>query len=361
MASPVSLAGGRSRARRSGPLATAALGTVALAVTTTVLAARLVAVWPEALAAGRQWPTPGTLTIDALVAAPLLATGALVAAWWTLSLLLVTATLMADRAGLHSAALMRCVQSVAPRTLRRLAVAGIGAGLTFSALPAQAAQEPPDVGWTTTQEHAAPGTTIRDQDQRVAPADPTSLGALVPLVEAPAPAVPPATPSDTASPAPVPPPDAAPTGAPPVTEQPAGAAHVPAPPAAQPHAPQPHAPQVPAAPSTSAQPGARPSTTGYQRAVQERAVQERGIHERAAQQDAAQPGDTARPDLAAGVIVVAPGDTLWDLAAGTLPPGSTDAEITASWHAWYELNRAVVGDDPDRLHPGQLLQAPPLP
>lgn len=357
MASPASLAGGRSRARRSGPLATAALGTVTLAVTTTVLAARLVAVWPEALAAGRQWPTPGTLTIDALVAAPLLATGALVAAWWTLSLLLVTATLMADRAGLHSAALMRCVQSVAPRTLRRLAVAGIGAGLTFSALPAQATQEPPDVGWTTTQEHAATaGTTIPDQDQRVAPADPTSLGALVPLAEAPAPAAPPAMPSDTASPAPVPPPGAAPTGAPPVTEQPAGAAHVPAPLAAQPHAPQPHAPQVPAAPSISAQPGAGPSTTGYQRAVQER-----GIHERAAQQDTAQPDDTARPDLAAGVIVVAPGDTLWDLAAGTLPPGSTDAEITASWHAWYELNRAVVGDDPDRLHPGQLLQAPPLP
>lgn len=355
MASPASLASGRSRARRSGPLATAALGTVTLAVTTTVLAARLVAVWPEALAAGRQWPTPGTLTIDALVAAPLLATGALVAAWWTLSLLLVTATLMADRAGLHSAALMRCVQAAAPRTLRRLAVAGIGAGLTFSALPAQAAQEPPDVGWTTTQEHAAAaGTTIPDQDQRVAPADPTSLGALVPLVEVPA--VRPATPSDTASPAPVPPPEAVPTEAPPVTEQPAGAAHVPAPPAAQPHAPQPPAPQVPAAPSISSQPGAGPSTTGYQRAVQER-----GIHERAAQQDAAQPGDTARPDLAAGVIVVAPGDTLWDLAAGTLPPGSTDAEITASWHAWYELNRAVVGDDPDRLHPGQLLQAPPLP
>ena len=67
----------------------------------------------------------------------------------------------------------------------------------------------------------------------------------------------------------------------------------------------------------------------------------------------------ARPDLAAGVVVVVPGDTLWDLAAARLPTDATNAQIAATWHAWYDLNAAVIGADPDLLHPGQVLQVPP--
>lgn len=246
----------RSRpARRTWPLATAALGATALIAATGALGARLVAVWPQVLASSQQWPIPSSAAIDALVAAPLLAAGTVVAAWWGLSLALITISLVADRAGMHSAALVRCVHAVAPRALRRLAAAGVsaglGAGLTFSAVGAQAAQELPDLGWTTTAQVAAVHVTSTD---------PTSLGD--------------------------------------------------------------PAPQAPETHSLD--------------------------------------GD-ARPDLSPGVVVVAPGDTLWDLAAAHLPPGATDAQIATSWHAWYELNVTVIGSDPDLLQPGQLLQVPPTP
>lgn len=59
------------------------------------------------------------------------------------------------------------------------------------------------------------------------------------------------------------------------------------------------------------------------------------------------------------VVVVAPGDTLWGLAAAALGPGATDAEVTAEWHRIHGLNRAVVGADPDLIRPGQRLVLPP--
>lgn len=55
---------------------------------------------------------------------------------------------------------------------------------------------------------------------------------------------------------------------------------------------------------------------------------------------------------------VAPGDTLWDLAAAELPPDATGADITRAWQDWYTRNRAAIGPDPGLLLPGQLLTAP---
>src|SRR5207247_2567986 len=50
-------------------------------------------------------------------------------------------------------------------------------------------------------------------------------------------------------------------------------------------------------------------------------------------------------------------------AAGRQPdrpaPTATDAEISRSWPHWYAANRHVIGPDPDRLQPGQLLRPPP--
>ena len=63
------------------------------------------------------------------------------------------------------------------------------------------------------------------------------------------------------------------------------------------------------------------------------------------------PGDRA--------VVVRPGDTLWDLAERSLPAGATAAQVAARWPVWWSANREVIGDDPDLLHPGQALQAPP--
>jgi nucleoid-associated protein YgaU len=57
-------------------------------------------------------------------------------------------------------------------------------------------------------------------------------------------------------------------------------------------------------------------------------------------------------------VTVRRGDTLWSIAAAHLGSGATDAEVAAEWPRWYEANRAVIGDDPDVVVPGQQLQAP---
>jgi nucleoid-associated protein YgaU len=60
----------------------------------------------------------------------------------------------------------------------------------------------------------------------------------------------------------------------------------------------------------------------------------------------------------AAEVVVRRGDSLWSIAARHLGPGASDAEIAEAWPAWYTTNRDVVGDDPDLILPGQVLQAP---
>lgn len=58
-------------------------------------------------------------------------------------------------------------------------------------------------------------------------------------------------------------------------------------------------------------------------------------------------------------VVVNPGDTLWAIAARSLPPGASDADIARACSRWYAVNRAVIGDDPDLIHPSQHLNPPP--
>jgi hypothetical protein len=57
-------------------------------------------------------------------------------------------------------------------------------------------------------------------------------------------------------------------------------------------------------------------------------------------------------------VVVAPGDSLWSIAAEQLPRDASDGRVTACWHAVYAANRAVIGTDPDVLEPGQRLRLP---
>lgn len=59
-------------------------------------------------------------------------------------------------------------------------------------------------------------------------------------------------------------------------------------------------------------------------------------------------------------VVVHRGDTLWSIAAAWLGPDATDAEIARAWPRWYAENRGVIGDDPDRIRPGQVLHPPAL-
>jgi nucleoid-associated protein YgaU len=68
------------------------------------------------------------------------------------------------------------------------------------------------------------------------------------------------------------------------------------------------------------------------------------------------PGRETKPDL--DEFVVRRGDTLWDITARHLGPSATDGEIAAEWPHWFTANRAVIGNDPDRLRPGERLRPP---
>jgi nucleoid-associated protein YgaU len=57
-------------------------------------------------------------------------------------------------------------------------------------------------------------------------------------------------------------------------------------------------------------------------------------------------------------VTVQPGDTLWSLAARHLSADASDEQVAQAWPAWWAANRAVVGADPDLLHPGDRLSAP---
>lgn len=59
------------------------------------------------------------------------------------------------------------------------------------------------------------------------------------------------------------------------------------------------------------------------------------------------------------VVVVRPGDTLWAIAAHSLPAGATNAEIARACARWHAANRDVIGDDPNLIFPTQRL-VPPL-
>ncbi|MDO4791466.1 MAG: LysM peptidoglycan-binding domain-containing protein [Buchananella hordeovulneris] len=54
---------------------------------------------------------------------------------------------------------------------------------------------------------------------------------------------------------------------------------------------------------------------------------------------------------------VAPGDSLWAIAA-QLQPDASPAEIDAAWRAIYQQNRSVIGEDPNLILPGQSLEIP---
>ena len=76
-------------------------------------------------------------------------------------------------------------------------------------------------------------------------------------------------------------------------------------------------------------------------------------HQLAEMQAAADPG----PET----WIVEAGDHLWAIAAETVADrtGHTDDEsVGAYWQRLVEANRHVVGDDPDLIHPGQIIELP---
>jgi hypothetical protein len=58
------------------------------------------------------------------------------------------------------------------------------------------------------------------------------------------------------------------------------------------------------------------------------------------------------------VVVVRPGDTLWDFARADLPPEADDDAVAAHVREIHQANRAVIGADPDLIRPHQRLRMP---
>lgn len=75
---------------------------------------------------------------------------------------------------------------------------------------------------------------------------------------------------------------------------------------------------------------------------------------------AAQPVRSARqPVDDGGHVTVVAGDSLWSIAARQLGGSqASDLDIALEWPRWYEANRAVIGDNPNVLRPGQVLRPP---
>ena len=68
--------------------------------------------------------------------------------------------------------------------------------------------------------------------------------------------------------------------------------------------------------------------------------------------------DNSQTPASTQPVVVAPGDSLWRIAARALGPEADDARTAASWPLWWQANRDVIGDDPNVIHPGQQLNPP---
>jgi nucleoid-associated protein YgaU len=73
----------------------------------------------------------------------------------------------------------------------------------------------------------------------------------------------------------------------------------------------------------------------------------------------------ASPARSSDQHVVLRGECLWDIAASRLsqgrPSAPTDGEIAGAVSAWWSANTRVIGPDPDRLLPGQVLSPPANP
>ena len=67
---------------------------------------------------------------------------------------------------------------------------------------------------------------------------------------------------------------------------------------------------------------------------------------------------SAPPPQEREIVLVAPGDTLWSIAARSLGPSAHDGEIADAARRWYLENLEVIGSDPDLIRPGQRLVAP---
>lgn len=75
----------------------------------------------------------------------------------------------------------------------------------------------------------------------------------------------------------------------------------------------------------------------------------------------ARPREPGQPGAAPTVTVVRSGDSLWSITEARLGADASVDDVAAGVADLYRRNRAVVGDDPDLILPGQRLLLPQVP
>ena len=323
-----------------------------------------------------------TTRFETYLELPLVGAGGLLAAWVAVNSLLAAACVLVRAAGHRWTAGERIVRRHAPALVRRLAstsvAVSVGAGLVLGAGSAQAAEVDPaapvpgpavvDLGWQSTspEQAVAPEAALSAAGPAGVPlrsvADGTGNAPLVsddrehPDAETGADS---GTPTVAPSIPPLPGPDAAQSDA---------------------HAPSTDVPGDHGAGSPASAPTDVAQSTGAtgqdhvplngllggaqrvvppQRADSPLAVASSGAAEGGSGAVVPPPG--AGDDASTVSVVVLRGDSLWALAERALGEGATDAQVAAEWQRWYAANAAVIGQDPDLIRPGQVLQAPRTP
>ena len=247
--------------------------------------------------------------VDELLGVGAAVAGAGIVAWWILSLVCAAVSALLDRTGRTRAA--AATRRLSPAFMQRLVLGALSVHL-LAGPAAHAAVTGPGPEWAPTQGQfsSAPAIPATEEPAKAE----TGAAATDPVQDQ--------TPQASAgTPATVPEPSSAPQQVP--SREPAGA--------------------VEAAPPSTFNPGWQPAPP----------VTDPGMLAAPATRAAA--GEGGLPDE--GVTVQA-GDTLWDIAARHLGPGVSDLDIALQWPRWYEANRGVIGQDPDALLPGQILQPP---
>lgn len=258
----------------------------------------------------------GVGSVDQAVALGATSLAAVLGAWYGLTAVVVALLQLAGQSRHRAVAgLRRVAATLGAPVLRRAATAGLGAGLLLGAspavgdsgdLPLAGPSAPPAA---QSEEHdGRDGRDGCDGREYEVPAD-LRPGFL-------------SRPESLPSPEPSP---AAP-GAAPGTDQPGA-------PSSAPPAPEPAGP--PAAPHSEP----RPTSAGRAAATSV------GI-------------TTASTAPEPELYVVQPGDSLWSITAEHLGGTPSNAQISAAWPRWHAANRAVIGADPNLIHPGQELTAP---
>ncbi|GAB2472400.1 LysM peptidoglycan-binding domain-containing protein [Xylanimonas ulmi] len=374
----------RSRPITVGPLFSLAAG---LGAAVAALVSRAVAIWPQAHSPAAR--------VEDWVELGVLAAAAIAATWVGVSALLGLAVVVCSRAGARWHAGEAVVRCMAPGVVRRLvrvgAGVGVGASLALTPAAAFAATAPPDPIAAVAQGDAIHEGGVDEGARFPDGAGPSALGAggagrdsgagailtvganasggldlawrstaaLSPTVAqsptADRSAASDLTPSAGPSPAANPAPASAGAATPGSSGTPAGSATTPSASAAA----STQAPTSAPTPShastgagTSGSATADAATAGASRTPQTPGT---SAPTEEISPVIVTPAPTSR---GAETVVVARGDTLWDIAARDLGGRPTDGEILAAMLAWHQANRAVIGDDPDLILPGQILVRP---